>query len=218
MDSVKVLRFLSDLKEHNEREWFNDHKDQFLEVKEEVMSWIRLLIPAIQKFDASLQQLDENKVLFRIYRDVRFSKDKSPYKTHFGLFFAQGGRKSELPGYYLHIEPGKTFVGGGVYQPQKPYLQAIRNEIYYNSETLLSIMNVVEFSSFYSGLSDYGKLKRVPMGFSKEFKHAELLKHKHFVVDHHIPDSQVVEADFLTTVVNAFEALYPFNTFLSDVR
>jgi len=215
MNGKIVLGFLELLIKNNNRDWFKANRVLYEDALSEINKLIIFLIPKLQELDSQIGVLSEKQVLFRIYRDVRFSKNKEPYKTHFGLFFANGGRKSKLPGYYLHIEPnGKSFVGGGIYMPEKDVLNSIREEMLINAPAFLDIFSNSNFEKYYSNLSDYGMLKRIPRGFPKDFEYPELLKHKHFVVDHNLKDSEVLNENFEEKVVDAFETLSVFNRFL----
>ena len=123
----KVLQFLQELSENNNREWFNDNRERYEKSRDKIIFLTEVLINEIKKIDPEIAGINPKDCMFRIFRDVRFSKDKQPYKTNFGSFIAKGGRKSIYPGYYFHIEPNQSFVGGGVYMPQAEPLKAIRN-------------------------------------------------------------------------------------------
>ena len=125
----QVFQFLQDLSENNNREWFHNNKKRYDESREKVLFITEVLINEIRKFDSEIPLLEPKDCLFRIFRDVRFSNDKRPYKTNFGSFIAKGGRKSMYAGYYFHIEPDTSFVGGGIYMPDAEHLKAIREYI-----------------------------------------------------------------------------------------
>lgn len=219
MEGKRIIDFLKKLSNNNNREWFHEHKAEYDKAKDDLLNFADTLIPALQRMDPTIGELASKQALFRIHRDVRFSKDKRPYKTHFGLFFAQGGRKSSRPGYYLHIEPeGKSFIGGGIYAPEKDLLFKIRQELLYSAEELIEIISAPPFTSFYTPeLANYGRLKRIPVGFPKDFEYGELIKNKHFVVDHRFEDSRFLAPDFKTYAIEAFEALAPFNKYFHPI-
>ena len=152
--------------------------------------------------------------MFRIYRDIRFSKDKSPYKTNFGTFIAKGGRKSMRPGYYFHIQPGESFAGGGVYMPAAEPLKAIRNYIAENPNEFLQITEDKEFKKFYPRLYD-DQLKTAPMGFPKDHEFIHLLKYKSYVFSTHVSDNLLKGDNLLNYIVEAFRQLQRFNYFLN---
>jgi len=150
--------------------------------------------------------------IFRIYRDVRFSKDKSPYKVAMGANMAPGGRKSVLAGHYFHIEPGNSFLAGGSYCPPSEQLKNIRSEIYYNSQEFKEIINYGDFKNLFGEITG-DKLKRSPLGFPKDFEDVELLKFKDYTIFHKIDDETIQKPDFLAISLGIFvkdESLYWF--------
>jgi len=134
MISPNIIKFLTTLKENNNRDWFNKNKKWYQRSIEEFEVYVNCLIGEIQKFDVDIRFLAAKDCIFRIYRDIRFSKDKSPYKTNFGAFIVKDGRKSGNAGYYLHIEPGSSFLGGGIYMPPAETLRVVRKEIFENTK------------------------------------------------------------------------------------
>ena len=139
MINKNILLFLNELKNNNNRDWFHANKPKYNEAKVEFENYINNLIPEIGKFDNEIKHLEAKECIFRIFRDVRFSKDKSPYKPNFGAYIVKGGKKSGNAGYYLHIEPENSFLGGGIYMPPSNILKAIRIEIYENIDEFKSI-------------------------------------------------------------------------------
>jgi uncharacterized protein (TIGR02453 family) len=152
--------------------------------------------------------------MFRINKDVRFSKDKSPYKTNMGASINPGGKKSMVPGYYIHIEPGKSFLAGGCYQPMPETLAAIRQEIDYNSSEFKKILSAKDFKTYFKELSQEDKLKTAPKGYDKNHPDKELLQHKHFIVIHHLKDEDVINKNFPLYASKVFKAMLPLNLFL----
>ena len=129
---TSIFRFLTDLRDNNNREWFQANKERYLKAKEVFESFIDNLIPEIRKFDSSIDLITSGDCMFRIYKDIRFSKDKTPYKTNIVAYIARGGKSSPYAGYYVHAEPGQSMLAGGIYMPQPEALKRLREEIYYN--------------------------------------------------------------------------------------
>lgn len=213
----ETFDFLSQLIANNNREWFQLHKDEYLKAKDNVDEFTNGLIKELQKIDPSIpENLSAKKSVMRIYRDVRFSKDKSPYKSNFGIGISSSGRGGETPGYYLHIQPGKSFVAGGYWMPNAEHLKAIRQEIDYNTQNLLNIIEHKEFSSFFTGLDEEEKLKTSPKGYESNHEYIELLKLKSFTATKYLKDKELLATNSLTIVIKGFRLLYPFNTFLKQ--
>lgn len=216
MDLQFVLDFLKDLADHNHKEWMDDNKKRYLEAKESVIELIADVAEKASAFDPSLMSVEPKKTLFRINRDIRFSKNKDPYKTNFGAAIVDGGRRSGNPGYYLHIQPGNNFVGGGLYQPDSDMLSKVRQEIDYNGKRLRSIINDKDFTSIYKAPYSDDKLKTAPKGYPKDHPDLDLLQLKHYVYMHEVADKDVVTSGFSNMVVLAYEKLLPFNSFLKE--
>lgn len=214
MISKATLEFLSQLKENNNREWFQQHKKEYDRARKEYETFIAQLITDIILLDPKIGIPDLKDCLFRIYRDVRFSNDKSPYKTHFGAFIGKGGRKTTSVGYYIHIEPGQSMVAGGVYQPQPEVLKAIRNEIYFNSAEFKKVIEDSSFVENFGALDDFDKMKLPPKGYQADFADIDLLKYRSYIVDKLIPDSEVSNPSFRAEVIDLFREMMPFHTFL----
>lgn len=217
VDFQLILKFLSDISKNNNREWFEKNKQRYLQAKTGYDDFLELLHKELLKFDDSLAGLNPRKLAFRIYRDVRFSKDKRPYKVNMGAGFSPGGKMMQEPGYYVHIEPGnKNFVGGGLYMPEASNLAKVRQEIDYNAAKLQKIFNNPKFKKLYTGLDDFDKVKTAPKGYPKDHPHIEWLKHKSFVVSHQFTDAEVKDKKFLKNVAEACKVMKPFNDFLSE--
>ena len=211
----KVIQFLQDLAANNNRDWFNDNRGRYEESRDKVLFLTEVFINEIRKFDPNIPPLNPKDCMFRIFRDIRFSNDKRPYKTNFGSFISPGGRKSEWPGYYFHIEPKGSFAGGGVYMPAAEPLKAIRQHIEANPYEFLEIVNDPEFKKYYHGLMDH-QLKTAPKGFSKDHEYIELLRYKSYAFSHRIDNETVVGNEFVEHVVSAFQQLQKMNKFLSE--
>ena len=159
--------------------------------------------------------MDPNDCVFRIYRDIRFSSDKSPYKTHFGSYIAKGGHKSMRAGYYFHIQPGESFLGGGIYMPPADVLKALRMAIFEKTEEYLSILHDPGFKQYYSEFEGE-KLKTAPKGFPPDFPYIDLLKPKSYAFGTNLSDELLTSGKLIETGINAFRELYKINRFLND--
>jgi len=211
----EVLNFLSEIKENNNREWFEQNKEWYQACRKKVVFLTDLIIHELGKFDDEIGLQDPNQCVFRIYRDVRFKEDKTPYKTHFGTYIAKGGRKSVNAGYYLHIEPGASFVGGGSWSPPADALKAIRTEIFDHPDEFKQIVDAPSFRKIYRQFYD-DKLKTAPKGFPKDFADIELLKYKSFAFDHPMGDSVVAGDQYVEKIINSMKQLTPLNRFLNN--
>jgi uncharacterized protein (TIGR02453 family) len=211
----KVLQFLRELSKNNTREWFEENRKWYNESREKVLFVTDVLVNEIRKFDPEIPVLNAKDCMFRIFRDVRFSNDKRPYKANFGSFISKEGRKSQLPGYYFHIEPGESFVGGGVYMPEAAPLKAIRQYIARFPEEFTEIINQPEFKSVFPGMYDH-QLKTAPKGFPKDHEFIHLLRYKSFVFSAAVPDPEIAAGNWIENAVNAYKQLYKVNAFLYD--
>jgi TIGR02453 family protein len=216
MNIEKILHFLKELKINNNRDWFAENKAWYDELKSDFEKISKELILEIAKFDEDIKHVEVKDCVFRIYRDTRFSNDKTPYKTHFGVFIASaGGRKSQRGGYYLHLDPDGCFVGMGVWCPEPNLLKALRQSVYDNIDELNEIRNTPEFSQYFTTFFEEDKLKTVPRGFPKDFPDAELLKLKHYLVEYKLNESHLKATDFVGTIAQIMKCAYPLNRFLN---
>lgn len=209
-----VLTFLDDLKKNNTREWFQDNKSRYLDAKGEFDGFIGEFLPKVALIDKDLAGLEPKQCVFRIYRDVRFSKDKSPYKVNMGAAMTKGGRKSPYATYYFHVEPGNAFAGGGIWMPQAPVLKAMRQEVYYNVKEFKKILEARSFKKYFSGL-DGEMLKRPPRDFPADFPDIDLLKYKSYITGAKVDDSILESDDLQSKLLDIFKSLYPFNSFIN---
>jgi uncharacterized protein (TIGR02453 family) len=210
-----ILDFLTRLQENNNREWFHANKGLYDEAKAEFEAFVNSLIPAIANFDDSVKFMTAKECIFRIFRDVRFSKDKSPYKTNFGAFMAKGGRKNHGPGYYFHIQPGECFLSGGVWMPDPETMKKIRQEIYYNIDEFKQILNDRNFVKYFSGIDEWDKQKTAPREYPKDFPDIDLLKNRSFTVSHAI-DPVLIHSDGLFDyAIKVYKVMQPYNAFLA---
>jgi uncharacterized protein (TIGR02453 family) len=210
----EVLNFLSELKGNNNKEWFDQNRDRYQECRKKLLFLTEMIIHEVGKFDHEIGVQDPKNCVFRIFRDVRFSNDKTPYKTNMGSFIAKNGRKSISAGYYLHIEPGASFVGGGSYCPPADALKAFRTEIFDQPEEFKQLIFNESFRKVYPELYD-DKLKTAPKGFPKDFPDIDLLKYKSFAFGSAIDDSVVTSEAYIEIILNSMKQLYPVNRFLN---
>ncbi|MHC1778499.1 MAG: DUF2461 domain-containing protein [Lentimicrobium sp.] len=211
----EILDFLRELKDNNNREWFDLNRDRYQHVKKQFEDYLNLMIGELARIDPSIGLPAAKDTVFRIFRDVRFSKDKLPYKTNFGAFIANGGRKSTKAGYYLHLEHGASMVGGGIYMPEPDVLKKLRQEIYFDAPGFKKVLEEKNFKRIYGNLADFDKLKRPPKDFDAGFPDIGLLMYKSYAVMHQMPDEVVVSDGFPKVVIDACKAMVDFNRFLN---
>jgi uncharacterized protein (TIGR02453 family) len=217
MSVESILKFLKDLARHNDREWFEKNRPRYLEAKQGFEEVVAGVLREIVKFDPKLEGLDAKKLPFRIFRDVRFSKDKRPYKIHMGAGFSPNGKLVQEPGYYLHLQPGnKSFVAGGIYEPDAANLSRIRQEIDYNAEGLKKIMSEKSFRKLFNGFDEYDTLKTAPKGYPKDHPNIDWLKHKSFIVSAALSDREVADKKFVTRVAGVCKAIKPLNDYIRE--
>ena len=210
-----TLDFLKKLKINNNREWFDSNKTEYLASKEIFEEFVSELIKGINKFDKKVSlDLKPKDCTFRIYKDVRFSKDKTPYKNNMSASINPGGKKSNIPGYYFHLEPEACFLAGGVYMPMPDDLKAIRQEIDYNPLPLINVLTSASFKKEFNGLDEEDKLKNPPKGFNKDHAHSEILKNKHFIVSRKFENKVILKKEGLSKTLDSFKAMYPFLDYL----
>lgn len=214
MIKKELFTFLEELKHNNHRDWFHAHKKEYQSVKQNVVDFLEVIIPELEKIDSEMVNLEPKKCLFRINRDIRFSKDKSPYKTNFGSFMVKGGKSSGNAGYYIHLEPGNCFIAGGIHMPQSPELKKVRQEIYYHVEEFKSILKKALDTGNYREFAG-DKLKRPPKGFPAEFPDIDLLKHKSYGILQNIPDEVCYREDFVDFVLSVFKEMSPMVKFVN---
>jgi uncharacterized protein (TIGR02453 family) len=211
----KTLTFLSTPKKNNDRDWFNANKKEYEAAREEYTAVVEKLIEGIAAFDPSVIGIAPKDCLFRIYRDVRFSKDKSPYKIAFGAYISPGGRQSMEPGYYIHAEPKASFLAGGMHMPQSAELLAVRNAIVSDPKALQKIENQATFKKYFGKIDAHGSLKTAPKGFDPEHPAIEYLRLKGYTVSYEFKkDADVKDPKFPANAVRVFKAMTPLINFL----
>tara|TARA_B100001094_G_C18094921_1_gene752505 strand:+ start:463 stop:1143 length:681 start_codon:yes stop_codon:yes gene_type:complete len=213
MIEQSTLDFLKELKANNNRDWFNDHRLLYEAARDNFANFIEELIISLNKIDDFVSDANPKNSIFRIFKDVRFSKDKSPYKSHFSASISKGGRKSDYAGYYIHVEPeNKTILASGIWHPQPAILKSVRNEISYNHQEYEKIIRNKKFVASF-GQVEGNKLVRPPKGFDKEHPAIEYLKHKDFVVHHKVKDKEICQPSFKDYCVKKFEIAKPFSEY-----
>ncbi|WP_330974580.1 DUF2461 domain-containing protein [Niabella digestorum] len=213
-----TLQFFKNLKKNNNKTWFDAHRAAYEAAREDFASFIDTIIQQFSKKEPSIAHLRAKDCMFRINRDIRFSKDKSPYKTNFGAYINNEGRKSVTAGYYFHLEPGESFVGGGMWMPPSDVLAKVRQEIDYNFADFERIIKSRKFKEVYGGLyAEEGQvLNRVPKGYEADNPAAAYLKHKSFIALSNINDAELTDKSLVIKVIKAFEVLQPLNLFLNS--
>lgn len=214
----KTLQFLTQLRRHNNKAWFDEHRDQYEDAKSDMEKFIQTVIDKHGLKDPDILGLTAKKCMFRINRDVRFSKNKQPYKTNFGASIDRGGKKSGFAGYYFHLEPGKSFMGGGIWMPEPSSVKNIRQEIDYNLPEFEAILKNNKFKQVYGGLytGDEGlKLVNVPRGFEKDNPAAEYLKFKSWLAIANLTNDEITGKNLIRKTTQAFEVLQPMIKFLN---
>ncbi len=212
----ETLDFLNDLSKNNQREWFHENKNRYEPVWQGMKSLVSALIMGLSKFDPQIhQEIDPGKCLFRIYRDTRFSLDKTPYKTWLGAGISKNGRKLAGPEYYIHIQPNnQSFIAVGYWQPEKTHLEAIRQEIDYNGNELEAILSNLREQNPSIELGEYDKLKRPPQGYAADHPYIDYLKLKSFTLQVSLSDKTVQSEDLLSTILKHYEIMLPFKNFI----
>ena len=213
MNQKQIFNFLGELSQNNHKEWMDGNRSRYLEAKRNFEELIGVLLAGLVKIEPELGGITPKNCIFRINRDIRFSKDKSPYKNNFGAFISEDGKKSLSPGYYLHMQPGESFLAGGMYMPPGDQLKKIRQEIDYDYAGLKEIVEAPEFISFFDKLQGE-KLKKAPQGYPVDHPNIEALKLKSYIVMHRLKDETLLQTDFPDYAIKVFEALKPLNDWL----
>ena len=208
--TAATLQFLRDLSDNNHREWFQANKARYEAALENMKQFTKAVEQALGETDVL-----EGSNLFRIYRDVRFSKDKAPYKNHFGVGFTRA-IKRRRGGYYLHIEPGASFIGGGFWDPEAKDLKRIRDEFAADDRPIRQIIADARFQKYFGALEG-DELKTAPNGYDKAHPAVDLIRKKNFVVRRNFTDKEVTSPGFLQEVKLSFEAMRPYFDYMSEV-
>ena len=211
-----TIKFLKELKKNNNKPWFETNRKSYEAAKEDYISLIDSVIAAISKFDEPIGNLKAKECIFRINRDVRFSKDKSPYKSNMGAFIKPGGKKVNAPGYYFHCEPGQSFAAGGLYMPEPAQLAKIRQEIDYNFDEWEEILHHKTFRKYFTkGVDGIDVLSRPPKGYAEDNPAIAYLKMKSFIVSRPLTDAELLDKNLTREIAKTFEAMKPMIDFLN---
>lgn len=212
----ETLNFIKDVAENNNREWFAANKEVYEAAKADVLALVGTLIPELAKVDPLLSaEADPRKSLLRIYRDVRFSKNKDPYKNNFGIWFSAKSKGGNEPGYYLHIQPGKSFIAGGYWMPEAPHLKLIRQEIDYNISDFKEIISEKDFKKNFK-LGFENALKNAPKGYDPADPNIEFLKLKSFEATTKIDDEEFFRPNLVNKLISSFKTVQPLVAFLRN--
>jgi uncharacterized protein (TIGR02453 family) len=213
----RTFDFLKDLVENNNRDWFQANKERYEAAREDVIGFTAALLKELHKTDPGIDDsLDAKKCVMRIYRDIRFSKDKTPYKNHFGVSVPSKGTKLGRAEYYLHISPGNSFIAGGYWMPEADHLKAIRQEIDYNGGELKKIIDDPEFVELFGDFRKQEQLKSVPREYDADNENIDLLKLKSFVAFHQIKNDELFTRDAINFAASVCAKIYPLNVFINN--
>jgi len=219
MTTIKksTLDFLDSLKDNNNRDWFIKNRPAYIDAKDNFESFVQDIINNIVDFEPILKGLEVKSCVYRINRDIRFSNDKSPYKSHLGAFIVRGGKKNgdKFAGYYVHIEPEKSIIAGGAYMPPAPWLSAIREKIDEEPDEFVKIINSKDFVKYF-GKIEGEKLKKAPKGYPSDHPNIELLKFKSYLIVNEVNDGFVLSQNYFDHVLKVLKAMKPFNDFLNE--
>ena len=210
----EILQFLKELDLNNQRDWFEANRGRYEKTRKDFLELTATLIDEIRKFDEEVPQLQPKDCMFRIFRDVRFSNDKRPFKTNFGSYIARGGRKSGFAGYYLHIQPGEYFVSGGVYMPSPENLASIRQEIYYHTMEYLGLIGTKSFETTFDQ-HYFDPLKTAPKGFPKDWEYIGLIRNRSYGFGKSLTEAELLDEKFVEKCQSLYRMLQPLNHFFN---
>lgn len=210
-----TLTFMANIALNNNKPWFDDHRDEYLAVKTDFEQLVAETLQLVADADPVFKEVAAKDCIMRIFRDVRFSKDKTPYKTNLGAGFSKGGRKFEGAGYYLHVQPGgQSFAGGGIWMPEAPALKKIRQEIDYNYPEFEAIVGQPEFKRLFNGIEGE-ELKKLPQGYAEDNPAITYLKKKSFTVSAPISDEELTQNGLAKKIAATFATMKPLVDFLN---
>ena len=210
-----TIQFLKSLKKNNNKDWFEKNRKQYELAKSDYLDFVTKVLQELKIFDKTLLELQPKQCVFRLNRDVRFSKNKDPYKTNFGASFSKGAKKIQSAGYYFHLEPGENFVGGGLWMPMAPDLNKVRQEIDYCFKEFSSILKKPNFKTTYGDMDNSMKLVRPPKGFEIDNPALDYLKLKSFVVTRPMKDIELTDKALIKNVIKDFKSIAPLVHFLN---
>jgi len=212
-----TLDFLKKISINNNKDWFDKNRPVYEDAKENFNAFVQEVINQLTEIEPILKGLEVKSCVYRFNRDIRFSNDKTPYKSHFGAFIVKGGKKNgdKYAGYYLHVEPSKSIIAGGAYMPPAPWLSAIREKIDEEPDRIMRIIKDKEFIKYF-GVITGESLKKAPKGYPADHPQIELLKFKSFLAMSELKDNQVLDAHYFDLVMKTMKAMKPFNDFLNE--
>jgi uncharacterized protein (TIGR02453 family) len=217
MIKLATLDFLRSLAQNNNREWFADNKALFEDAKENVIEFTAELIKELKAINPALStDIDPKKCVMRIYRDIRFSLDKTPYKINFGIGKLLADTKTDNIGFYVQVQPGRCLAGGGYWMPEAAHLKAIRQEIDYNADDLKKIIDAPEFKKLFGEFRDQEQLKSLPRDYDADNENISLLKLKSFAALHVVPDTEMMQKDAPKKIAAMLANIYPLTVFLNN--
>ncbi|MBR1631669.1 MAG: DUF2461 domain-containing protein [Paludibacteraceae bacterium] len=215
-DSDNILRFLTAIDQNNNREWFAEHRDWYEQTINDHQNLVSQMIAQIGSWDSEIAHLQPKDCIYRIYRDTRFSPDKSPYKRYLGAYVAApNGKRSIRAGYYLHLQPGSSFFAAGYWYPDKDRIRAVRQSIVDNYDELEEIMYAPEFVRAFGDMDSDDMLKTVPRGFDRDFVHADWLRRRSFTISHRLSDLEVRSNRLMPTINRLARLAAPYNRFFN---
>lgn len=217
MITKTTLQFLKQLEKNNNKPWFDEHRKEYESAKKDFLQLTEKILNELSDIDTEVAHLAPKDCVFRINRDVRFSKNKSPYKTNMGMSIAKGGKKGIFAGYYFHLEPGKSFVGGGLYMPMASEINKVRQEIDYCSEEWTAILNNKTFKRIYGDIERSAdiSLSRPPKGYDASHSCINDLKLKSWIATKEIKDELLTTPQLSKTIIESFQALQPLLQFIN---
>ncbi|WP_118951334.1 DUF2461 domain-containing protein [Taibaiella helva] len=214
MIAQTTLQFLKQLKQNNNKEWMDAHRKEYEAAKADYERFVADILEGLSAFEPLFRDIPAKQCMFRINRDIRFSEDKSPYKTNFGAHFTIGGKKSPHAGFYFHLEPGSAFVGGGSWMPPADMLKNIRQEIDYDLAAFEKIIHQKDFKKLYPRI-DGEQLKKAPQGYDPDNPAIEYLRYKSFTVGHPLSDKELSDKNLARQTIQSFRTMKPFIDFLN---
>lgn len=207
------LQFLTALSQNNHKEWMDSNRPWYESARKYFLKDVEFLLFSLTEIDPRLAAIKPKDCVFRQHRDIRFSANKDPYKTNFAAYFSPKGKKSEGPGWYIHLQPGNSFFAGGIWMPMSETLKKIRKEIDYSGHELETIIQDSKFAEAFPNIEGE-KLKTNPRGYPTDHPQIELLRMKSFIVSKKISDQEILSGDFLKIAVDGFALMMPFLSFL----
>lgn len=215
VDLKPTLTFLKALKKNNNRTWFQAHRAEYEAARLAFEDFVGALIDELRPTEG-LRGLTAKDCIFRIYRDIRFSKDKTPYKTHMGAYIAPGGRKLMKMGYYVQVSPGDSMIAGGLHEPDPKHLDKFRQTVARDARPFRKIVGAKVFREYFGEIGGE-KLKTAPRGYPRDHPEIDLLRMKQITVHHPIPDNELLSSDVVKNAMTGFRRMKPFLSYLDSI-